>query len=199
MRVTPNSIDGRASFISAGDASLDGGHGSSLVGRNALTRLGFPLEFGELPGVGHDQFWIEDTASATSLAVRQAMRNWLADTIANRPGTSSVLGSVTDSAGKPILGVRIQSGDTHWTFTDEHGDYELQSLVNSNRLLTATHPDYTFVDPSRPITIAGADVSGQDFLASGVVPEPSSCYLVAVALVLLTGSRGGGSRSRHGC
>lgn len=182
---TLNSIAGRASFISAGEQALDGGYGSSVVGRARLTTLGFPFEFRELPGVGHDQFWIQDDASATSLAIREEMRDWLAQTIADRPGTSSVAGNVTGPTGDPLEGVRIQSGDTHWTFTDQSGNYFLQSLVDGDRDLTASHPLFNFADPSRQIMIAGADMSNLDFAASGVVPEPSSFFLVAAGLTLL--------------
>jgi len=184
-----NSIAGRASFISAGEQALDGGYGSSIIGRARLTTLGFPFEFRELPGVGHDQFWIEDTASATSLAIRQEMRDWLAQIVATRPGTSSVLGHVTDPADAPLEGVRIQSGDTHWTFTDVNGDYALPSLIDGDRGLTVSHPLYRFVDPSRQITIAGADISSQNFAASAMIPEPSACCLAAVGVILLASTR----------
>ena len=162
-----DAIAGRASFITAGEnQTLDGGHGSSVAGREALTQLGFPVEFRSLPGVPHTHNWIQDDASATSLAVRQEMRAWIADTIANRPGTSSVLGRVTDSACKPLAGVRIQSGDTHWTFTDQNGNYRLAALVDGPRTLTASHPKWAIVDASRQITIAGADLADQSFRAA---------------------------------
>ncbi|MDC0935721.1 hypothetical protein OAS39_05505 [Pirellulales bacterium] len=161
-----DSIAGRASFITSGENGLDGGYGSSIVGRDSLTSLGFPNEFREMPGEPHTVQWIEDTASATSLAVRAEMRTWLADTIANRPGTSSVSGNVTDSLGAPISDVRIQSGDTHWTFTDANGDYQLPSLIDSSRILTATHPFMQFTNPSVPITISGTDLMNFDFAAT---------------------------------
>ncbi|MCH2115775.1 MAG: hypothetical protein MK171_12805 [Pirellulales bacterium] len=185
-----DSIAGRASFVSAGDRALDGGFFSSEDGYETLRdHLGFPVEFRELPGVGHDQFWIQDDASATSLAIRQEMRDWLADTIANRPGTSSVAGNVTDPTGNSLAGARIQSGDTHWTYTNASGFYELPSLVDSERLLSVSHPDYLFLEPSQTITIAGADLANQNFAASAMVPEPSSCLLVATAVLLLASSR----------
>jgi len=161
-----DAIAGRASFITAGQKGLDGGFGSSNVGRDLLTKLGIPNEFREMPGENHTHNWIEDDASATSLAVRQEIRIWLADTIANRPGTSSVSGKVTDSLGTAIPNVRIQSGDTHWTFSDANGDYQLPSLIDSSRTLTATHPQYTFANPSRQISITGADLTNQSFMTS---------------------------------
>lgn len=161
-----DSIAGRASFITAGDSAQDGGYGSSIVGRNLLTTLGMPVEFRELNGENHTFNWIEDDASATSLAVRAEMRTWLANTIANRPGTSQVTGKVTEAGGNPISGVRIQSGDTHWTYSDQNGFYALPSLINGNRTLTASHPNFAFINPSRPITIAGANLTNQTFMAA---------------------------------
>ncbi|MEX0643225.1 MAG: carboxypeptidase regulatory-like domain-containing protein [Pirellulales bacterium] len=184
-----NSIAGRASFISAGDAVLDGGYGSSIVGRDALTQLGFANEFREVDGAGHDAFWIQDDASAAGLEVRQDIRDWLADTSANRPGTHSVLGHVSDAAGNPIPGVRIQSGDTHWTYTDQNGDYALPSLIKGARTLTASFPNLTFDNSSRPITISNADLTNQVFVATTVIPEPASCCLLAVAVMLLAAQR----------
>jgi len=162
-----DAIAGRASFVTAGEnQALDGGYDSSAAGRDALTQLGFPVEFRALPGIPHCFNWIEDDASATSLAVRQEMRDWIADTIANRPGTSRVLGKVTAADGSPLAGVRIQSGDYHWTFTDQKGNYELAALIDGERTLTASHPQLNFVTPTRQIIVAQADLTNQTFRAA---------------------------------
>ncbi len=157
-------LAGRASFITYGGPA-DGGAGSSIVGVNQLTWLGFPVESRELPGVPHTHNWIKDDAAPTSLAVRQDLRDWLADTIANRTGTSSITGQVTENTtGNPISGVRIQSGDTHWTYSDSNGNYELAGLIDSSRTLTASHDDHDFVNPTRPVTISGSDLTNQNFI-----------------------------------
>ena len=181
-------LSGRASFVTYGDRALDGGAASSRIGVQRLEELGFPVESRELDGVGHTDEWIQDDASASSLAVRQEIRAWLADTIAIRPGTSSILGQVQDAAGNPLPGVRIQSGDTHWTFSDQDGRYELAGLIDGQRELTASHPNYEFLDASRQIMLAGADLHDQAFVVKAI-PEPSSCSALVISAILLVARR----------
>jgi len=181
-------LSGRPSFVTYGDLALDGGAASSRIGIQRLKELQFPVESRELEGVGHTDEWIQDDASASSLAVRQEVRDWLADTIANRPGTNSILGQVRDAAGNPLAGVRIQSGDTHWTFSDQNGLYELAGLIDGQRVLTASYPNFEFLDASRPITLAGSDLPNQMFVTT-TVPETSTCSLLIAAAILLAAGR----------
>jgi hypothetical protein len=168
-------VAGRASFITAG--GRDPMAGQSVSAWQYLTGLGFPAEYRALPNVGHSDAWIQDNASPASLAIRQEMRNWIADVIADHPGTHSICGTVTDAAGKPLSDVRIQSGDTHWTYTDANGRYELAGLINGQRRLSATFRGATvWAD----VFLSGSDVHGKDFrLAS--TPSPPRFTEGAVA------------------
>ncbi len=153
-----NRVAGRATFITYGQK--DSGSGTSVKAFNYLVGRGFPTERRIIPGLGHTDDWILEDASASSLQVRQDMRNWIDYVTAYRPGTHSIRGTVTGTAGEPLAGVRIQSGDTHWTYTDALGRYELASLINGPRTISATLGNTTV---SEPITIAGFDITGRDF------------------------------------
>lgn len=191
-------IAGRASFITYGQQNLDGGSTNSVAGVAILNQLGFPVDAHELIGIPHTDGWIEDGASASSLAVRQELRDWLAETIANKQGTHSISGAVMDAGGQPIEGARIQSGDTHWTFSDQHGLYELAGLIDGLRPLSVSHPMFDFVDTERQVALAGEDLSNQMFIATTAVPEPATSCLLIGGLVAFARSRsclGVGSRT----
>ena len=163
-------VSGRATFITYGD--VDSGKSNSIAGVNALNARGFPVEAHNLPGVGHTDEWITDAnAPVASLSdssvtdVRARMRAWIDETIATRPGTSSISGLVTDAAGNPIEGVRIQSGATHWTYTDEAGAYKLAGLIDSSRKLIAAHDSFDFVEFEQSVQVSGANITGINFVA----------------------------------
>jgi predicted esterase len=185
-------IKGRASFITYGEN--DGGGGNSRKGTDWLNTRGFPVESYELAGTVHTDEWITDTSAplASSLSdtghplvtdVRARLRTWLGEVSANRPGTSSISGSVTDASGSPIEGARIQCGDTHWTFTNANGDYLLESLIDSNRILSVSHPSYNqgWQNNSISVQIAGADLTGQDFQTIPVTNAPPTINTLAPA------------------
>ncbi|MBK1875331.1 carboxypeptidase-like regulatory domain-containing protein [Pelagicoccus mobilis] len=101
-------------------------------------RLQFPVTFADSKLRAHtDTMFLEDRPSTLLL------RQWLADTIANKPGTASISGRVSKKNGKPLPNVRIQSGDTHFTYTDKNGDYLLEGLVTGKRNVSATLKNWT--------------------------------------------------------
>lgn len=154
-------VSGRASFITYGDS--DSGAANSITGVNILTGLGFPVESHEIPGTDHTDEWILDTASPAALSVRADLRQWLSDTVANKPGTSSISGQVTDGS-TPLEGARVQSGDTHWTFTDSNGNYILEGLIDGDRTLFATwNGDVGAVEN---VTLNGQDMTGEDLVVN---------------------------------
>ncbi|MGO8748353.1 MAG: choice-of-anchor D domain-containing protein, partial [Thermoguttaceae bacterium] len=125
-----------------------------------LTSLDDPCTWNVVPNATHTATWIEDDAPAADLAIRQLLQEWLANVIATHPGTYSIFGTVTDANGKPLAGVKIQSGPTHWTYTDANGNYQLAGLIDSSRTLTASLNNST---QSVPVAIAGSDVQGENF------------------------------------
>ncbi|MCK4999751.1 MAG: carboxypeptidase regulatory-like domain-containing protein, partial [Anaerohalosphaera sp.] len=152
-------IAGRPSIITYGDN--DDGLPNCVNGFNILTNLGFPVVSYMLPNLDHTDEWILDTAPPEHLAVREILRQWLVDTIANKPGTHSISGQVTDAFGNAIDHAKVQSGQTHWTFTDSNGYYTLAGLINSDRTLTAQWGE--FQSEPRNVTINGMDLAEEDF------------------------------------
>lgn len=172
-------IAGRPSFITYGDSMLDDGAANSQDAADRLASLGFPVESHELAGAGHTDEWILNGAGPSSLAVRQNLRDWLAQVIADHPGTHAILGRVTDLAGNPLAGVKVQSGDTHWSFTDANGNYDLAGLIDGPRTLTVAGAGLQFYDSVRSVTLAEADLI-ENFQATTAVPEPGAPILLLI-------------------
>jgi hypothetical protein len=110
------------------------------------------------PGVHVDVEYVEDTP------VRRDVRAWLAESIRTRPGTHTVRGRVTDAAGKSVAGVRIQSGPTHFTVTDDDGSYTLRSLIVGKRVVSASKPGANMTPERRDVELGDADLTGVDFV-----------------------------------
>ncbi|CAA6692409.1 MULTISPECIES: carboxypeptidase regulatory-like domain-containing protein [unclassified Lentimonas] len=62
---------------------------------------------------------------------------WFADTIENKPGTYSISGAVHDADGKPLAGVVVNAGRTHFAVTDPAGHYRIEGLVAGARQVEA--------------------------------------------------------------
>jgi hypothetical protein len=115
-----------------------------------------PFSFNTLPYVNHTDIW-----TLRPIPLRQTVRSWLQSVVANRPGTHSIQGQVTNLAGTPIAGARIQSGYTHFTFTDANGNYVLAGLIDSTRNVTVTASGYTFT--VQTVTVSGSNVTNVNF------------------------------------
>jgi len=163
---------GRSTFITYGDN--DSGDTNSKEGVDALNTRSFPVESYEITGTTHTDEWITDVntpvASSASYTghplvtdVRSRMRDWISGVISNKPGTHRISGVLTDSGGAPIAGARVQSGMTHWTFTDESGSYELDGLIDGARTVTVSHSNYQWTPDTTNVTVSGADLTGQNF------------------------------------
>jgi hypothetical protein len=148
-------LRGRASFI-----SNEGPEIFSYV-REVIAHSDAPLTLVPLPDVRHTNSWVLEDCPQ-----RKQLRKWIADVLEKRPGTHDVSGRVVDANGDGIEGVRIEGGFTRWTFTDADGHYTLRSLIDGPRTIAASKPGITFSNPRRTLTLAGASVTGQDFLAT---------------------------------
>jgi hypothetical protein len=143
-----NRLNGRLQFLSQETTSIE-----NPVAYLQSTGVSMaPFSFNTLPYVNHTDIW-----TLRPIPLRQTLRAWLQSVITNRPGTYSIQGVVTNLAGTPIAGARVQSGYTHFTFTDANGNYVLAGLINSKRSVTVTATGYTFTDQS--VTISGNNVS----------------------------------------
>lgn len=110
-----------------------------------------------LPFSNHTDQW-----TMRPIQLRRDTRAWLEQVLANRPGTYSIGGRVTNANGTPVPGVRIQSGYTHFTYTGPDGTYVLAGLIDSTRTVSVMGaPNF----PDNIVTIAGANVPNVNFQA----------------------------------
>jgi hypothetical protein len=81
--------------------------------------------------------------------------------------TYSISGKVM-AGGVPLSGVTIALSGTmsKTTTTNASGDYTLTVVGNGNYTVTPSKAGYTFLPVNRPVTVNGADVTGQDFTGS---------------------------------
>jgi hypothetical protein len=146
-------LKGRAQFI-CHEGSVDDT-------RNYLLSTGVtaPWVFRTGPFRNHNDAWV-----LRDVPQRAELRAWLADVLRARPGTHAIRGRVTDHAGRPLSGVRVQGGYTHWTTSAASGNYELGGLIDGPRTLEASKPGLAF--DARQIVLAGRDLERVDFVAA---------------------------------
>jgi hypothetical protein len=152
-------IAGRASFITWGTKS-DQGAPTSQAAVSYLLARGYSTIGVPLTGYNHTDLWIRDDANAIGQSVRTQLRTWLDGVIKNHTGTHSIHGTVVDTDGTPLAGVRVQSGSTHWTYTDTNGHYDLAGLISSSRTITASYSHATL---SSSVVVGASDVAGKNF------------------------------------
>ncbi|MBX3712531.1 MAG: S8 family serine peptidase [Lysobacter sp.] len=78
------------------------------------------------------------------------------------PGSYSISGTITTSAGAGISGVTVSAGSVTAT-TNSSGGYTLSGLSNGTYTLTPSLSGYTFSPASRSVTVNSANVTGQNF------------------------------------
>jgi hypothetical protein len=64
-------------------------------------------------------------------------RQWYIDTYQNKPGTYTIAGTVKNINGEPILNALIETGKTHFTYTNANGEYVLEGLIKGQRSVSA--------------------------------------------------------------
>ncbi|MFN0165107.1 MAG: carboxypeptidase regulatory-like domain-containing protein [Bryobacteraceae bacterium] len=145
-------LRGRASFI-CHEASIENT-------RRYLQQSGVeaPFTFETIPFRNHNPDW-----ALRDIPARRHVRRWLRDVLDRRPGTSAVNGRVVDGHGQPVSGVRIVSGDTHWTLTDPNGRYALKGLTRLARTVSA---GVGFEPAAVTVDLRKADEGRADFRAS---------------------------------
>jgi len=119
-----------------------------------------PFTFRTLPYVNHTGLWTE-----TPIQLRRDTRAWLAQVVAQKPGTFYFNGTVLDKAtGQRLPNVLIQTGSTHFTTTAANGTYTMAGLLPGTRTVTATAPGYTFAP--QKVTISGTNVGYINFVGT---------------------------------
>ena len=138
-------IKGRSSFVTDG-----------APWQEVLARLRQPYTYVDSQIGAHvDTMFLDNRASTL------AVRKWMTDVLTKRPGVHDLSGVVSDAAGNPIDGARVESGPTHFTLTDAEGKYKIRSLIDGARKVTVSAPGVHF--ETRTVVMGGRDVNGFDF------------------------------------
>lgn len=92
---------------------------------------GAPLQ-SELSGIGaHSAANYLDNRPST-----ENLRTWMANTYLNKPGTFKITGTVMDGHGNPLSNILVETGATHFTYTNANGTYEMAGLIRGQKVLT---------------------------------------------------------------
>lgn len=83
----------------------------------------------------------------------------------------SVSGTIT-AGGSPLAGVTVSTGSVSAT-TNGSGVYTLPGLANGTYTVTPTLSGYSFSPANRSVSVSGANVTGQDFVAVAPAPAPA--------------------------
>ncbi|MBI2906890.1 MAG: carboxypeptidase regulatory-like domain-containing protein [Chloroflexi bacterium] len=83
-------------------------------------------------------------------------------------GTYSISGAVTGFGGVPLaaITVKVRRVGTRTVVTDASGSYSIAGLANGNYRVMPVVSGFTFEPRSRVVTVSGANVSGQNFVAT---------------------------------
>ena len=114
-----------------------------------------PFTFLTIPFRNHNDAWV-----LRDLPARATLRSWLAEVLKTRPGTHTVEGRVKGSDGRALSGVCIESGPSHFTYTDRKGRFILSGLIDSQHNLAVTEKGRTFTPLPATVDIQGEDVRG---------------------------------------
>jgi hypothetical protein len=129
-------------------------------------------------------------AAAAALVVAVAGCSETSQNDQTPPQTWSISGTVTLS-GVGLAGVTVSAaGTTRSTTTAANGTYTLAGLIDRDYTLSPSKAGYTFSPPSRTVTVSGASVPLQDFVATSSIHSISGTVSGAVTAgvtVRLTG------------
>ena len=89
--------------------------------------------------------------------------------------TYRITGRVSDRTGRGLVGVTVATNTGLSTTTAADGTYTLTGVVSGTYTLTPIKSGYTFTPATLSVTVAGGDLSGQDFVG---VEKPSIVVLV---------------------
>lgn len=89
--------------------------------------------------------------------------DWFLETIKSKPNTYSATGVVRDLEGKPLSGIIVESGRTHFAITNENGAYYLEGLISGNRKISIFDKENESIRLSRDIYL-DSNIEGLDFM-----------------------------------
>ena len=94
--------------------------------------------------------------------------DWFLETIKSKPNPYSVSGIVRNLKGKPLKGVMVESGRTHYSITNKNGEYSIEGLTSGIREVTIFDKENDSILISEDVYL-DSDIEGLDYN-----PLPSS-------------------------
>lgn len=80
----------------------------------------------------------------------------------------SISGTVLAYDGQPVSGVLLSMGNSDYTYSDSAGNYTMSGLFNGSYTITPSLGSVVFSPVSKSFTVAGANPSAADFVATTV-------------------------------
>lgn len=79
--------------------------------------------------------------------------------------TYYISGKVKTSSGSGVSGetMTLSGAANKTTTTDSYGYYKFSGLINGNYIVTPSKSGYSFTPTNRPVTVSGANMTGQNF------------------------------------
>jgi hypothetical protein len=111
------------------------------------TAHNFPYAFFSSPGRNHNPIW-----SIAETEVGRQVQEWYRNTLRVMPGTGSLSGTLTDGFGRPLAGIRIQTGLTRFSYSNEKGFFILEGLPAGARTVTMARDGTVFSTTNVVIT-----------------------------------------------
>ena len=164
-------LKGRASFVcqeATAGKTFDLAATRRYLGETGIVA---PFTFQEIAFRNHNDQW-----TLRDIPERRALRAWLEGVLEERPGTHSIRGRVVDREGRPLAGVRVRSGYTHWADTGPDGRYEIRGIIDGGRAVMPEKIGCAFTPAEREATLKGEDVNGVDFEAAAPPPPPKRSH-----------------------
>lgn len=99
----------------------------------------------------HTDQWMLYPSEATETVIK-----WFNDVRTNKPGTFTLSGRITNAQGKPVAGIIVGSGRTHFAISDADGQYEMPGLIGGRRTVRlAAENNLPKLASARTLQLAG--------------------------------------------
>jgi hypothetical protein len=153
-------LAGRAALISHKDGNSDIKKYLLLGGYQSLAEFSHlrPPIKRIIPGIPtskvvstHTDQWMLYPSGATDTAIK-----WFNDVRKDKPGTFTIRGRITNAQGRPVKGIIVDGGRTHFAISDAEGQYEMPGLIGGRRTVgLATENNLPTSVPARTLQLDG--------------------------------------------